>query len=92
MKISYLNNTLKVTPLLPCFDRFLVISIFERKKGGGCRRGNLFNYIDLSKKLIANFYSFIYTKDLYKSLFTWSKIWMKISYFDIKYMIDWLID
>jgi hypothetical protein len=23
--------------------RFLVISIFERKKGGGCRRGNLFN-------------------------------------------------
>ena len=31
-----------VIPLLPCFDRFLVISIFERKKGGGCRRGNLF--------------------------------------------------
>ena len=54
-----------VIPLLPCFDRFLVISIFERKKGGGCRRGNLFNYIDLSKKLIANSYSFIYTKDLY---------------------------
>ena len=85
-----------VIPLLPCFDRFLVITIFERKKGGGCRRGNLFNYIDLSKKLIANSYSFIYTKDLYiyiyKSLFTWSKIWMKISYFDIKYMIDWLID
>ena len=24
-----------VIPLLLCFDRFLVISIFERKKGGG---------------------------------------------------------
>jgi hypothetical protein len=39
MKISYLNNTLKntipVIPLLSCFDRFLVISIFERKKRGG---------------------------------------------------------
>jgi hypothetical protein len=35
MKISYLSytkNTIPVIPLLPCFDRFLVISIFERKK------------------------------------------------------------
>ena len=59
-----------VIPLLPCFDRFLVISIFERKKGGGCRRGNLFNWIDLSQKWISNSYSlsihlhqgFIYTR------------------------------
>ena len=39
------KNTIPVIPLLPGFDRFLVISIFERKKkgGGGCRRGYLFN-------------------------------------------------
>ena len=36
MKISYLSyikNTIPVIPLLPCFDRFLVIGILERKKG-----------------------------------------------------------
>ena len=62
-----------VIPLLPCFDRFLVISIFERKKGGGCRRGNLFNQIDLSQKWIANSYSFIYINDLYKNVYIYSK-------------------
>jgi len=34
MKISYIKNTIPVIPLLPSFDRFLVISIFNQKKGG----------------------------------------------------------
>ena len=53
-----------VIPLLPCFDRFLVISIFERKKGGGCRRGNLFNlnrFIpEMDSKLL---FIYIYTSE-----------------------------
>jgi hypothetical protein len=31
----YIKNTIPVIPFLPGFDRFLIISIFERKKGGG---------------------------------------------------------
>jgi hypothetical protein len=30
---NYIENTIPVIPLLPCFDRFLVIGILERKKG-----------------------------------------------------------